>query len=83
MTNDKLKNKLTKIALCDDGYRRVCLVNELEDELIKDLEVLEIMKKYISNDGWSNGYSIAFWHMKEKELKKIKEWLQNDKQRST
>lgn len=50
MTNDELKHKLTKIAFCDDGYKRVCLVNELEEELIKDLEVLEDIKEELGID---------------------------------
>ena len=47
------------------------------EQIKKDLEVLEILKKHLYNDGWSNGYVIMFWNMNEKELTKIKEWLEN------
>lgn len=51
---------------------------ELMDKVIEDLEVLEILKKYYKSDGWSNGGVIKFWEMTESQLKKIKEWLEND-----
>lgn len=52
----------------------------LEEEYIieRDLEVLEILKKYYISDGWSNGGVIKFWEMNNKELNKIKERLENE-----
>lgn len=52
--------------------------NEVLNAIAKDLEVLEILKKYYKSDGWSNGGMIEFWKMKGKELAKIREWLEND-----
>lgn len=68
MTSDELKNKLTKIALCDDGYKRVCLVNELEEELIKDLEIAEKLKETVENH----------WDIDD-ILYLIEEWIENEK----
>lgn len=45
----------------------------------KDLEVLEILKKYYKSDGWSNGGLIEFWRMTKSQLKKVREWLDNEK----
>ena len=46
----------------------------------KDLDVLNILKKYYKNNsGWSNGGIIEFWEMSGAELNKIyKEWLENE-----
>ena len=47
-----------------------------EFQKIEDaLEVLNILKKYCTNDGWSNGYSIAFYNMEETEIQKIEKWF--------
>lgn len=42
----------------------------------KELEVLDIIKKHATNDGWSNGWVIKFWEMNETELKKINKCLE-------
>ncbi len=44
----------------------------------KDLEVLEILKKYYKSYGWSNGGIIEFWGMTKTQLKKVREWLENE-----
>lgn len=44
------------------------------------VEVLDILKRYAVNDGWSNGWTIKFWEMNNKELKKVNEVLRNEKQ---
>lgn len=41
----------------------------------KDLEVLEIFKKYCAYD---NALYIKAWEMNEKELKKVWEWFKNE-----
>lgn len=38
-------------------------------------EVLDILKKYAKNDGWSDGWTIEFWNMKPKEIDKVCKWL--------
>lgn len=43
------------------------------------IEVLDILKRYAVNDGWSNGWVIHFWEMNNKELKKVNEVLRNEK----
>lgn len=47
------------------------------EKIEKDLEVLDILKKYIRAGQWSNEYTLLSWKMKSKELTKIKEWLKN------
>ena len=51
---------------------------EAQNLLLKDLEVLELLKKYYKSDGWSNGGVIEFWKMSEEQLNKIKERLENE-----
>ena len=54
--------------------RRVCFLRKIIE---KDLEVLEILKKYsYSHD--DNTLFIALDCMKFDELKKIKEWLEDE-----
>lgn len=38
-------------------------------------EVLDILKKYAKNDGWSDGWTIEFWNMKPREIDKVCKWL--------
>lgn len=52
--------------------------NFILNKIEKDLEVLEIFKKYYKSDGWSNEAVIQFWRMSEAQLNKIKEWLENE-----
>lgn len=47
-------------------------------QIKQDLEVLEILKHYAVNDGWSNGWVIHFWEMNSKELKKVNEVFENE-----
>lgn len=49
------------------------------DLVMRDLEVLEILKKHYHSVGWCNGGVIKFWEMNEKELKKVREWLDEEK----
>ena len=34
-------------------------------------DILDILKKYAKNDGWSDGWTIEFWNMKPRELNKV------------
>ena len=46
----------------------------------KDRGILNILKKYAKNDGWSDGWTIEFWNMKPRELNKVvKFFTQEDK----
>ena len=48
------------------------------DTIEKDLEVLEILKKYIRTGQWSNEYTLLSWEMKSEEPTKIKKWLEEE-----
>ena len=57
------------------------ILEQKEKNTQNDLvEVLDILKRYAVNDGWSNGWTIKFWEMNDKELKKVNEVLRNEKQ---
>lgn len=52
-------------------------------EIKKDLEVLEILKKYISvdieyNQYWLKIYNIGGIAISEEEYNKLKEWIENE-----
>lgn len=54
---------------------------EVKQALIKaqeNEEVLEILKKYAKNDGWSDGWTIEFWNMKPNEINKVCGWLNKE-----
>ena len=83
MTTLELLNEIEKAPAFMGGserYKSVAgsdILYEQDIERIrKDLEVLEILKKYYVSDGWSNGGTIEFWEMSEKQLDKIAEWLE-------
>lgn len=56
------------------GYTEKDMIKIIE----QDLEVLDILKKYIRAGGWSNEYTLLSWEMKSKELIKIERWF-NDR----
>ena len=63
-----------KIKLSDNADTSECLIRIL-DAWKKDFEILDILKKYAKNDGWSDGWTIEFWNMKPREIKKVCKWL--------
>lgn len=73
----ELFNEANKLSYEEAKYTTHDLWKMCE-QIQKDLEVLEILKKYYKSDGWSNGGVIKFWEMSEEELKKIKEWANNE-----
>ena len=90
--NPKLPNEA--LECCDNlikcfktdklGYAkmRIAELNTIKQALIqteKNKEILNILKKYAKNDGWSNGWVIEFWNMKPREIKKVCAWLEKDK----
>ena len=77
MTNKQALEQLLYYATLDDsGFEPY--MKDYAKTISKDLEVLEILKKYYKSDGWSNGGVIEFWGMSDAQLKKIREWLENE-----
>lgn len=46
----------------------------------KDIQVLNILKKYYKLDGWSNGGTIEFWKMSNEELTVVNEFFNAKKE---
>lgn len=79
MTNKSLE-LLKQRIICAKGEEEFNLLyKKYYDDIKRELEVLEIIKKHYKSDGWSNGGVIEFWAMPEAQLKKVKEYLENGK----
>lgn len=71
------RSELTVKRRVDDEWVTLAqLKKEDVEQVEKDLEVLDILKKYYKSNGWSNGGLIEFWGMTESQLKKVREWLE-------
>lgn len=80
MTSKKDLEHLKQRIICAKGEEEFNLFyKKYYKEIKKDIEVLEILRKYYISDGWSNGGVIEFWAMPEAQLKKVKEYFENGK----
>lgn len=75
-SKEALKDIFMEALLLDKEKRAITNVElfERKEQIEKDLEILDTLKKYIRAGHWSNEYTLLSWEMKSRELKKIKEW---------
>ena len=67
-------------ALTEDAKMSRKCYNDYCEEIKKDLEILEILKKYLKNKSLDLGIEdIIICCENEEDYNKIKEWLENDK----
>lgn len=85
-TIKRIENQKEKNMKDKNQYGRISIFDRLEleylEDIEKDLEVLEILKKYINTI--NNGFTLCGNYYDEKDFKKedfrkIKEWLEDDK----
>ena len=70
-----LKQSIDKPIFYASRYGNKYIVPQKQFE--EQCEILDILKKYAKNDGWSDGWTIEFWNMKFSELNKVCKWLTN------
>lgn len=57
--------------------------NKDNEQLNRYKEFTDIILKHMTNNGWSNDYTINFWNMDEKELKVVSKMFEKKKEETS
>ena len=72
-------------SLSGVSYKVISVMNKQwtkdNKELAKYKEFVDVILKHMTNNGWSNDFTIDFWNMNEKELKVIHKFMNKYKEK--